>query len=341
MTITTYAALQDALAKLPSPAPDRIRVFRGQNKDYPTFVPSGLRQSIRNEAIWQAYCQHLHREMAPEVIDETGRFGIDALKVYGLWLHAVAQHYGPGSDFVDVTHALDVALWFALHNIEEVCAEGVIGPPGDFDPERDHMSIDTLYRYRPWDESAYLYVFDLPKWNGESLGDPGVVVDLADAPAVFSSSPRLRAQHGCLVYCRNKDSTPLDLKSCLVEGAPLKISLPMSGTPGLERTVAEMFPSPEVDEWYARLLCVPMTYSPTQVPPKLERSIPVSIYLDEANPKYMEEVLYCGVSLPRPLLHRSFGNFSREKEKPTPIPLILEAPMVLITEGCGRSSVWS
>jgi hypothetical protein len=35
--------------------------------------------------------------------------------LWAYWYYAIVQHYGPGTHLLDVTHALDVALWFALH----------------------------------------------------------------------------------------------------------------------------------------------------------------------------------------------------------------------------------
>jgi len=32
-----------------------------------------------------------------------------------IWIEAIAQHYGSGSRFLNVTTHVDIALWFALH----------------------------------------------------------------------------------------------------------------------------------------------------------------------------------------------------------------------------------
>jgi hypothetical protein len=329
---------------LPPPAPGRVRVYRGQTKDYATLLPSGLRQSIRNRTIWELYCQHLHADFLAQM--QVAGDGMDeTLAAVGMWLHAVAQHYGPGSDFTDVTYSLDTALWFALHELEEVTVEGCIGPPGPPDPAKDHPTLNKMYRHRPWSGQAYLYVMDLPKWDGKGRAKPGTVVDLADAPVEFSSSPRMHAQQGCLVYCRNEDSSPLDLKQHLVPGTPLVIAAPLPGTPGVDRTTADMFPSPEVDEWYARLLSVPMAYAPTPQGPRLRRCIPVAAYMDQRNDQYTQEVLYRDVCLPLPLVHRAFADFDPSKKSlmpanfSPPVAIILEAPMVFPTPS-GDSDMW-
>lgn len=342
--ITTYSSLLARLKVLPSPPPNTVRVYRGQTNDYPQMMPSGLRQAIRNRKIWLAYSSHLHADLLPEAI-RAGDATIEMLQAFGVWLQAVAQHYGPGSEFVDVTYSIEVALWFALNAGKVLQAHGAIGPPGPPDPAQDHPTEVELLSFQPWTEPASLYVFDLPKWNGKDFPPAASVVDLADAPLVFSSA-RMRAQSGCLVYCRDKNSQPVDLKNHLVSSTPISVSRPMQDAPGLDRRVADLFPSPEKDPWYARLLSVPMTYAPKPLPPALRRSIPVTVYFDEKNRAYTEEVHFRDVALPLPLLHRAFQNFGQpdtgSKSSPTlprGVPIILEAPLIFPNPP-GDSELW-
>src|SRR5438477_12630674 len=59
--VTSWAELQATIAALPSPKQGMVRVYRGQTADYPTLLPSRLRQPttsgpfIGKEAIWFAY----------------------------------------------------------------------------------------------------------------------------------------------------------------------------------------------------------------------------------------------------------------------------------------------
>jgi hypothetical protein len=183
--ITSYSELLARLNSLSSPPPGTVRVYRGQTRDYSQLTPSGLRQAIRNRAIWHAYSRHLYEDLLPEALRGAGDVTIETLQAMGLWLQAVAQHYGPGSEFVDVTYSIEIGLWFALNGAKEVLAQGAIGPPGPPDPTQDHPTENQLVAYQPWTEAGYLYVFDLPKWNGKDLPDAATVVDLADAPEVF------------------------------------------------------------------------------------------------------------------------------------------------------------
>jgi hypothetical protein len=72
--------LQSAIGALPPVAPGCHRVRRGQTTDYPQMLPGGLRASIRNRAIWQVYCQHLHLDMLPDAIGADGRVELAALQ---------------------------------------------------------------------------------------------------------------------------------------------------------------------------------------------------------------------------------------------------------------------
>jgi len=269
----------------------------------------------------------------------------ETLAVFVLWFHAVAQHYGPGTDYVDVTTSLEVAIWFGLNQSTKIKSMGIIGPPGPPDPRNDHPKEAELIGYEPV-EKGLLYVFDLPKWNGKIMVEAGTIVDLADAPALFSSSPRMRAQRGCLVYCRNSEGGYLDLKPKCVGGSPLVIGRPMTGASGLDRQVAGLFPSPDQDEWYARFLSVPMNYAPRPSPPTLRRSIPVTVYYDGNNTQYMQEVLFRDVCIEPPLLNRLFREFQEPADRPDSQALLhkavsiqLEAPLIFPYPP-GDSDMW-
>ena len=330
-TLSTYQDLVAAVAALPAPPPGTVRVFRGQTKDYEKLTPSGLRKPPRNQAIWFAYSGMLYSSLLPDLIEQTDGLSAEAIQALGLWFSAVAQHYGPGSDFLDVTHSLDAALWFALNKATVIEATGTIGPDGPPDPVRDHPTRDELVRYDPWSDVGYIYIFDLPLWNGEGLPAPGEVVDLATAPPVFAASARMRAQSGCLIDCRNPDGTAADMRKLLVGGSPLAVQRPMSGAPGpvpvFDYCVADIYPSPAQDSWFARFLSVPMIYAPEPLPPSLERSIPVTVYFDPGNQKYLQEVHFFDVALPLTLVHRAIPDFFGSAAD-RPIAITLEAPLI-------------
>jgi hypothetical protein len=285
------------------------------------MLPSGLRRSIRKQAIWRAYAQNLYANFVPEAAPGH-RVGMATLQAYRVWLEAVAQHYGPGSAFLDVTHSVEIALWFALHELATVVAEGVVEKDDDYMESQSHPKYVEFLRYAPWDGLGYLYAWDLQQWDGQDFAQPGAVVDLAHAPPLFSESPRIRAQRACLVYCGEVPSRALDLRPHLVPGTPLPVARPMTGTSAVARQVAEMFPSPAIDGWYDRLLCLPLAYAPTPQPPRLQRSIPVGVYDDPDNAGYRREIASREIALTMPLIHRYIA------DEPPPMAIVLEAPLV-------------
>jgi hypothetical protein len=341
MPISTYPELLAFLKSLPPVPPGCIRVYRGQTKPYPP-MPVGLRHSLAREVVWQVYSNHLTTKYLADAAGKVGDLSPGMIQRISIWLQAVAQHYGPGSDFLDVTHSLEIALWFALNDSTEMKA---VSSTGSLTPEDlkagNFMEIDEV-GYEPWTEAGNLFIYDLPKWSGD-IPQLGSIVDLADAPPEFSNCTRMRVQSGCLVYCRGPQgpATPQPV-------ATVQISPPMTGAPGIDRGVAEIIPSPSRDEWYSRLLSVPMTVSPTPAPACLRRSIPVVVYHDAKNPAYNEEVHRCDVMLTVPLIHRSIRDFGRPGPAPDPNPnavrdavaILLEAPMVFPTAP-GDSDQWN
>src|ERR1700741_63435 len=109
-----YNALRNYISGLPPPKAEHIRVFRGQWKDFGNLRPTGMRNPLHNERIWRQYCKMLATWM---LMQEGFDFkeSVSRAGLWGYWYYAIVQHYGPGTHLLDVTHSLDVALWFALH----------------------------------------------------------------------------------------------------------------------------------------------------------------------------------------------------------------------------------
>ena len=339
MAISTYPELLTFLKSLPPVPAGSVRVYRGQTKAYPP-MPVGLRHSITKEVIWQIYSNQLTMKYLTDAKGQLGNLSQGMIQRMTIWLQAVAQHYGPGSDFLDVTHSLDIALWFALNETTEIRTVGSIGPRDLPTFRRTIAWRSTGSAMKPWTGSGNLFVYDLPKWSGD-IPQVGTIVDLADAPPEFSNCTRMRVQSGCLVYCRGPSGAESPKPV-----ATIQISRPMTGAQGIDRPVAEIIPSPLKDEWYSRLLCVPMTISPAPAPACLRRSIPVGVYFDGKNPAYNNEVHYCDVALTVPLIHRSIRDFGRPGPVPDPnavqdaVAILLEAPMVFPNPS-GDSDIWN
>jgi FRG domain-containing protein len=109
-----YSELNAYINSLPPAKPGHVRFFRGQYKDFGNMRPTGVRIPLRNERIWRQYCRMLATDMLVQLGLEVEE-ALSKTEVWAYWYYAIVQHYGPGTHLLDVTHSLDVALWFALH----------------------------------------------------------------------------------------------------------------------------------------------------------------------------------------------------------------------------------
>ena len=266
--ISTYAGLLDALRSLPPPAKGRIRVFRGQNQAYPTMTPTALRTATGEDWIWPFYARWLSTagslaDLRADLADHSKATAVRRTDDSGyvdamlLWVRAIKQHYGPGTEFLDVTHSVGIAAWFALHALQPEQIRVNIAPPGEPDPWTQVLGGHTFMRHIPFKGPAILYAIDAIAGGSTKDLEHGMIFDLALAPPQFSSSARIRAQQACLVYAdRNVDNG--DLASFIVPGTPLRIAWPLAGCAEVRWTTNQVFPAPREDDWYARFVAIPL-----------------------------------------------------------------------------------
>jgi hypothetical protein len=297
------ASVLQAIQNLPEPRPGTVRVFRGQNGNYPMMLASGSRpQRLINCSLFN---------MATRVVAQNLFQQIDSnleLNMMLFWTQAIGQHYGPGSSYLDVTHSLDVALWFALHEYRPVEVGLVYGSGAQVDPAKDILRKETWVTYPRWEKTAYLYVFDVPKWKPGERVEHGHLIDLAEAPPVFSSSPRMRAQSACLI-ASGWDPAKADLSDCYAV-PPIPIAWPMIGAPKLGLVTEDIFPGPEVDDWYKRFLSILLVPQPDRsTPPQITMThpLPITTYLPQQQER-AQDVLQCEVGLHDPLIYMTVGN---------------------------------
>ena len=249
-SFASYHELTEELAKLPKPAPGLVRVYRGQTKDFGVMLPTGLRaKADARDPIWQYCAMAIARELSPRTQtapDEDSP-----------WVEAIAQHYGPGSSLLDVTRSIDIALWFALHERLPVSADHLVGPPGQPDKARDIPLKETWWEYRPSTADGYLYVFDVPEWNGSNAPSHGSLLDLSSR-RILSKSTRIQAQSACLV-AGDPSTKGGDLRDFYV-CEPIPVSWPMSGARRINDLLDVLFPDPSEDPWYSFFLSVPLTW---------------------------------------------------------------------------------
>ncbi|NMN06416.1 MULTISPECIES: FRG domain-containing protein [unclassified Novosphingobium] len=355
--LTSVEAIESFVAGLAPPKAGSVRVFRGQAKDYGTLIPSSLRTAAaaRGRAIWRAYAHHLTEDIWRDDPVQKGfierpnhPFHIEGVrgipnaekhKVNEIWGQAVVQHYGPGAPFLDVTTSLEIALWFATHHFEQ----------GECPPTVPESFADGDWRrYSGPYTSGYIYVLDAPKWKSADILTPGMLVDLLDAPKIFHS-PRILAQAACLIYA---SETERDLWS---EALGLRVAMRKFEllTPPRSREYYDLFPGPEIDDWYDRLLSTPfiprIEAASETSKGELQASLPVTLYVprdDEAEAlgKRMDTVK-------PPLLYPGFRNFVDEAKYAAmiphcpidlmlnPVPILLEGPVIYSTPQL-EANIW-
>jgi FRG domain len=299
-SVSTLAGLQAAVRSLPKVAPGKTRVYRGQTVDYETIIPAAYRNRLDRNAVWNFYSSRIFSELIKDG-PPVAAAGHDQLQVALLWLKAVAQHYASGSEYLDVTHSIESAVWFALHKGEWITERNMLGPPGP--PSAHDLPAEVSWlKYTRAIEPGYLYAFDVDEWDGHSIPRKLELIDLSRAPHPFSTR-RMIVQSGCLILTGNDEQ--YDLRRHCVEGTPLRVAFPMTGSKIVKRAVHEMFPPPDADPWYRRFLSVPMTPDiDNQGGIALKRPLPVTIYRGD-NVNYNEAVAATESFLFPPLLHRA------------------------------------
>jgi hypothetical protein len=338
MRFSDYVELDSYIDSLPPPEPRHIRVFRGQYKDHENLKPTGVRTPLRNEGVWRQYCKLL----ATEMLMRQGLSADEALSqsdLWAYWYYAIVQHYGPGTHLLDVTHSLDVALWFALHRAitnKRINLQFQYTNPKSPGPTLDRK--DDWTSYEKWREApGVLYIFDVPVWAPPGLPAHGTLVDLARAPDVFTTSARIQVQRACLIAADVNDCSGGDLKGCLAH-SPIEVEWPMIPCAVAELPESALFPSPKEDEWYARLLFLPVVHQLSHEEPhwRMGHPVPLTLYIE-----HLEASIYAIQFKPLqpPLLHpwlvlpalkmnlTDAAAHERSARFVSTVPILLEAPI--------------
>ncbi len=275
------AEVRDYLGQLPPPREGLVRVYRGQGAHYGSILPTRLRAApVPSDRILRQYSM-----FAADVLRESSGASAGASSLWMSWTHAISQHYGPGTPYLDATTSIETAIWFALNRPEYVDVKEVRGRPGPIDPRTDHIVETRWLRFVPRDEGV-IYVFDVRPWPNNGLIEHGMLVDLATAPTVFASSTRMRNQSGCLIKADPAQAGG-ELSSFLV-CEPIRIRRSPGDLVGPGADV--LFPPPMLDPWYDRFLSLP--WVPTADPGanrlRLVSPVPVTIYLPESRDQLQE-----------------------------------------------------
>jgi len=298
--ISKLAALKTAVRQLLPVPPGKVRVFRGQTAKYPTITPAVYRRHIPSNGVWVNYSRCLLDDIKN---DHALRHPADEeLRVQALWLEAVAQHYGSGSSYLDVTHDMECAAWFALHEGKPV-GESSLGAAKSV--MSDFTADAHWFAYSRTSNPGYLYAFDVDVWDQISITPSDLaLVDLSNAPEPFRT-PRMLAQRGCVIHA--EASKKHDLLGRAVEGTPIEIRWPMTGSEIIQRTVEQMFPGPSIDQWYRRFLMAPLSPVISDSKLMLKRLLPVTLYVGETD-AYNSALTDAEWAIDPPLLHMLLQN---------------------------------
>jgi hypothetical protein len=325
-TVRTFFELEARINALPSPGDGLVRVFRGQSHDYP-LKPSGRRRKVPRADIWAHYLRRLVMYLEHQGVHED----LDSeFQLWQVWLQALAQHYGAGSNYLDVTHDLGIAVWFAFHTSKLAKLETIVGPVDE--TGSDFTLATTWVRLLPSEGPAHVYVFELKPWQREGIPDAGEVVDLQHAPELFQSR-RIKAQSGCLIFADEDE----DLKTrashhFVLEGG-------FAESPYASWSLEHIFPAPAEDVWYARFLELPFLLTPegntAGGEPSLQQSLPITLYLSSRDAPYVSDIRarfkHLQPALVHPLLSNGEpapGGWWSERALADAAPIVVEGPQI-------------
>jgi hypothetical protein len=279
-SVNSYSEIQAFLEQLPPPAPGKKRMFRGQTNGYqnnvglPSLLPALVREGAHHnyDPAWLVSIQ-----MYSMAFDEHGA-STPYDTVY-LWGPALLQHYGPGSCYLDVTSALDVALWFAIYQRHE---KWLAIKQGNNLPRSQRVSWHTLADLADPAVRPIVYVLDAASWTGEGRPAHGGLVELTAldvAGKLPDQARRLHQQVGSLLYSELRNPQGPNLGSEVVAMMNFTGSFDLTTVPSYGRAVRDVFPPPSRDPFYTSLLRVPAQLNCD--PNRLEHPLAIPCYLEQ------------------------------------------------------------
>ncbi len=269
------------LNDLPAPAPGLVRLYRGQTRGYidpetlqASLLPALVRPSSSGayDPAWLISVQ-MYLSAQLEL-----NYDLPA-DVRHLWAPALLQHYGPGSQFLDVTADLDVALWFAFHEHHETWLALPTRASPTFAMERWFLMAWHTMVTEASDRLPVLYVLDGPLWHGEQLPRHGEVIDLlalATGRRLSETAMRLVRQRASLMFAGSAEDGGPNLGSRVVAAIELAPDFEDDAVRG--RKVSEVFPAPASDPFYQALLGLPAIHRFD--PERMQHALDVPCYLN-------------------------------------------------------------
>lgn len=286
--VRSFAEIKLFLDTLSPPAVGKVRMYRGQTKEYlrddgsVALIPALARQagSPMYDPGWLASMAFYVAGAFPE----DGSVRYESMQV---WSPALIQHYGPGSYFIDVTHDVETALWFSRHEYHErwiALKEGV-----------DPKDLRDIYHSVSWSTGItgtggpvafpVIYVLDLDPWNGVAVPKHCQLVDLlALEPSrqIAEKAMRIRAQSAGLVYSDPTGTEGHNLHTRISARIFLGPEFTFEEAVASRRNVAQLYPPPPLDAFYDTLIRAP--YTNKFEPIRLEQPLHISFHLNREIP---------------------------------------------------------
>lgn len=285
VTLDSYDAVLAHVQSLYEKWPGVFLVFRGQTSYYgghlrPSIARSKDVKDLDEQLAWIIAVSDGLASPAPAKDDTLATPG--ERDPVGPAAMAVLQHYGARSQFIDVTSNLDVALWFAHHRFRMKPHL----PGGTFDAlfavhhGFDQLPVfDVTWYERAWaHESTWGYLFILAPTAPAEGADAGHndFVNLSIHP-----STRMAAQQAGLVSC---DPGRADEGVAIVSA--LKIRVPLKQLPSeiQDPDARRLFPGPDTDPVYSRILQSVPFCAPLDRPDLLTRRVRIPEYYTSDDP---------------------------------------------------------
>lgn len=278
--IQELAQLERVLQSLPPPKPGYLRVYRGQTTNFDKMLPSACRPNATSKGfLWKLAMMNIKETHNTQ--EDNNSSALDTIMNFSTWFEVLVQHYGPGSPYLDVTFSIEVALWFALNKVESTMQEYFIFMTG---LQPIPIKFPTLYFSAHIAGLAWFYILDVPVWDGNLSPKHGELVNLSKGPEFVSQCSRVLRQDGALVMgdCNVDDGDLSAFYAC----PPIEIARPFTGAKLIDRNYQYLFPPPDEDEWYDRLLQAPLVPQPDEKNGfEYRQSLGVYIISDSPMPK--------------------------------------------------------
>lgn len=271
--VGALATIGEIDARLGELSPVRVgfrRVLRGQANLHPLLLPAEYRSKRHPKNRLLQIASHA-------IIESLGGDSIGDVRSLRLWTDLIAQQYGPGSPYLDVTDNLDVALWFALHRFASDAVAQWMGSSGPIDTATDLVAtIDALVPMQISTSHGFLVVMDVPVSSGPMPKRHGELIDLSELPAPLADSLRIQNQHASLVWS-DKDEASGDLSQFIV-GDSIEVSAELLNDLDTRLPARVLFPHPQEDPWYHTL-----QPTPGEDELSLQQTVPVPLYIWDAD----------------------------------------------------------